>query len=79
MAQRRILRAIFFKRKYDSLVNIIQQNQILSVFELYLVELIRELLRQFKKYPTIFLPQLKLIVNRSITTKVSEELFITTG
>ena len=31
MAQRRILRPIFFKQKYDSLVNILQQNQFLSV------------------------------------------------
>ena len=70
MAQRRILRAIFFKRKYDSLVKVLQQNKILSVFELYVVELIKELFRQFqKKSPTILLPQLETNGSRSITTR----------
>ena len=70
MAQRRILRAIFFKRKYDSLVNVLQKNNILSVFELYLVELIKELFKQFQnKSPTSFLPQLETNVSRSITTR----------
>ena len=47
MAQRRILRAIFFKRKCNSLVNVLQQNKLLSVFELYLVDIIKALLGQF--------------------------------
>ena len=77
MAQRRILRAIFFKRKYDSLVNVLQQNKILSVFELYLVELIKELLRQFqKKSPTNFLPQLETNGSRSITTRYQRNHFL---
>ena len=77
MAQGRILRAIFFKRKYDSLVNVLQQNKILSVFELYLVELIKELLRQFqKKSPTNFLPQLETNGSRSITTRYQRNHFL---
>ena len=39
MAQRRTLRAVFFKKKYDSLENILVQNKPFSVFELFLVEL----------------------------------------
>ena len=69
MTQRRILRVIFFKRKYYSLVDTLQHNQILSVFELYLVELIEKLFRQFQKNPTIFLPQLEFTVISSITTR----------
>ena len=68
MAQRRILRAFFFKRKYDYLVNVLQQNKIISVFELFLVELIKESKFQ-KKSPTNFLPQLETNVSRSITTR----------
>ena len=34
-AQRRILRATFFKKKFESLRNILFDNKIFTVFELY--------------------------------------------
>ena len=48
MAQRRVLRAFFFKPKYD-LVNVLQQNELLFVFEFYIVALIKQLFRHFQK------------------------------
>ena len=47
-AQRRILRAIFYKKRCDSLQNIYERHNILTVHELYVVELVRELFRQLR-------------------------------
>ena len=44
--QRRILRAIFFKTKMDSLSDVLADNKILTVFELFILEIIRELFRE---------------------------------
>ena len=46
LAQRRIIRAIFFKRKYDSLQEIIHKHRIFTVFELFVVEVFNEVFRQ---------------------------------
>ena len=48
-AQRRILRAIFFKKKFDSMVNLLADNKILNLFELLMVEVIQELFKQIRK------------------------------
>ena len=42
-AQRRILRAIFFKKKFDSLRDILLDNKIFTVYELYTLEIVKEL------------------------------------
>ena len=56
MAQRRILRGIFFKKKYDSISNILRRNGVLTVFELYIVEVMKELFRQLQsKSPNLLL------------------------
>ena len=47
-AQRRILRAIFFRRKFDSLKNIWYEQKIQTVFEMYLTQLIKERFKQIK-------------------------------
>ena len=45
--QRRILRVIFFKKKFDSLHDLlIRTNEILTVFELFVLENIKEPFRQ---------------------------------
>ena len=44
-AQRRILRAIFFKKKFDFLHDLLRTNKILTVFELFVLENIKELFR----------------------------------
>ena len=53
-AQRRILRAIFYKNKYESLGQIFEKNCILTVFELYVMELFREVFKQLKSESPLF-------------------------
>ena len=48
-AQERILRAIFFKNKIDSMVNVLADHKILNVFELFIVEVFQELFKQSRK------------------------------
>ena len=38
MAQRRNIRAILFKKKYDSLQDILRQTELNTVFELFIVD-----------------------------------------
>ena len=47
-AQRRILRAYIFRTKHDILKDILERNKILTVFELYTVELVKELFKQLR-------------------------------
>ena len=47
-AQRRILRAIFFMQRKDSLSEIFTKKGVLTVFELFLVELTKELFKQIR-------------------------------
>ena len=47
-AQRRILRAIFFKKQTDSLQNVYALHNILTIHETYIVELVCELFRQLR-------------------------------
>ena len=46
--QRRILRAIFFKKKLESLEKVFADNKTLAEFELFMIEILRELFRQLK-------------------------------
>ena len=46
--QRRILRAIFFKKKFDSLEGVFVDNKVLTVSELFQVEILKELFRQLQ-------------------------------
>ena len=47
-AQRRILRAIFFRNKYDSVGFIFERNKFSTVFEIYLMELFAEVFKQLR-------------------------------
>ena len=47
-AERPILRAIFFMHRTDSLGEILTKECVLTVFELFLVELIKELFKQIR-------------------------------
>ena len=48
-AQQRIIRAIFFKKKSDSLQEILQRSKILTVYEIFIVENVKELFRQLRQ------------------------------
>ena len=51
--QKRILRAFFFKRRYESIKEIMDENKLLTVFDLYFFEMFKylfmEMLRSNKK------------------------------
>ena len=47
-ARRRILRAIFFKKKFDSLRDILLDDIIFTVFQLYTLEIVEELFKQLR-------------------------------
>ena len=47
-AQRRVLRAIVFMHRIDSQSEILTKEGVLTVFELFLVELIKELFKQIR-------------------------------
>ena len=67
-AKRRILRAIFFKKKTDSMVNVLADHKILNVFELFMVEVIHELFKQIRKESSLEL-SLTFTTGKSINTK----------
>ena len=47
-AQRRIIRAIFFKKPQNSLCEILTKYNILNIHELYIIEVLNEVLKQLK-------------------------------
>ena len=48
MAQRRIIRAIFFKKKRDSIRDILRDTEVNTVFELFIVDVFREIFSQLR-------------------------------
>ena len=52
MAQRRIIRAILFKKKYDSLQDILRQTKLNTVFELFILDVFREIFNQLRSNGT---------------------------
>ena len=46
--QRKIIRAIFFRKKYESLGLTLFDNKIHTVYELYVIELVKELFKQIR-------------------------------
>ena len=74
MAQRRILRGIFFKKKYDSISNILRRNGVLTVFELYIVEVMKELFRQLQsKSPNLLLSNIEATTNDKIERRSKQK------
>ena len=47
-AQRRILRAVCFKKKIDSMIKVSADHKFLNVFEFFMVEVIQELFKPIK-------------------------------
>ena len=47
-AQRRIIRAIFFKKSQNSLCEILTKYNIFNIYELYIIEVVNEVLKQLK-------------------------------
>ena len=64
MAQRRIMREVFFKKRMDSITDVLREKGILSVYELYFAELLKELFRQLRSEAP----------NNTIYRKLSTEL-----
>ena len=58
MAQRRIIRAILFKKKFDSLQNILHQTTLNTVFELVIQDVFREIFNQLRSNGTSKLSKL---------------------
>ena len=48
MAQRRIIRAIFFKKKRDSIRDILRDTEVNTVFELFIVDVFRDIFSQLR-------------------------------
>ena len=46
--QKRILRAIFFKRRYESIKEIMDENKLLTVFDLYFFEMFKYLFMELR-------------------------------
>ena len=46
MAQRRIIRAIFFNKKMDPITDVLREKGLLTVYGFYFAELLKELFRQ---------------------------------
>ena len=66
-AQRRILKGIFFRKKYGSLSNILRRNGVLTFFELYIVEVMKKLLRQLhSKSPNLHFSNIEATTNNKI-------------
>ena len=62
--QKRIVRAIFFKRKYDSISEKLTEVQVETVFDLYLKFLFNELFCQIRKVSPLDLLNIEKIDNR---------------
>ena len=48
MAQRRIIRAHFFRRKFDSLQNILPETELSTVFDVFILDVFREIFIQLR-------------------------------
>ena len=71
--QRKIVRMICFKRKFDTVTKFFSDNKILTVHELYVYDLMKFCLRSLnQKHPTCFLNSLLTFKNFAYNTRISE-------
>ena len=78
-AQRRIIRAIFFKKRSESISNLLLENKILTVFELYIEELVKELFKQLRnETPQKIFPEKVAEKNKPTTRWSQKGLFSST-
>ena len=73
-AQRRVLGAVFVRKKLNPLTDILAENKILTVFEFYIVENLKELFKQpcYKK-PVHYLEKESFYKKESIMTRSETE------
>ena len=58
MAQRRLMRALFFEKKMDSITDVLREKGFLTVYEFFFAELLKELFRQlWSEAPNTYLPE----------------------
>ena len=58
MAQRGIIRAVSFKKKMDSITDVLREKGVSTVYELYFAEILEELFRQLRsEAPNTYLPE----------------------
>ena len=62
------IESIFFKKKVDSMVNVLADHKILNVFELFIVEVLQELFKQIRKESSLEL-SLTFTTGKSISTR----------
>ena len=78
-AQRRIIRAIFFKKRSKSILSLLLENKVLTVFELYMEELVKELFKQLRnETPQKFFPEKVAEKNKPTTPWSQKGLFSST-
>ena len=78
-AQRRIIRAIFFEKRSESISNLLLENKVLTVFELYMEELVKELFKQLRnETPQKFFPEKVAEKNKPTTRWSQKGLFSST-
>ena len=78
-AQPRIIRAIFFKKRFESIANLLSENKVLTVFELYMEELVKELFKQLRNETRQkFFPEKIVEKNNSTTRWGQKGLFCST-
>ena len=71
--QRKIVRMICFKRKFDTVTKFFSDNKILTVHEQYVYDLMKFCLRSLnQKHPTCFLNFLFTFKNFAYNTRISE-------
>ena len=72
-AQQKIIRAIFFKKRFKSIANFLLENKGLLVFKLYMEELVKELFKQLRdETPQKCFPE-KIAEKNKPTTRWSQK------
>ena len=71
-AQRRILRAIFYKKKFDSLRDILLDNKIFTVYELYTLEIVKELFEQVRNETAVHYLEIQNVTDAIMTTRCGQ-------
>ena len=75
--QRRILTVIAYKNRCDSLKNLYERHNILTVYEIYVVRLVQELFRLRGKSPFDFVSGIYIPANVNTRRKAKDLLTIT--
>ena len=77
-AQRRILRALFFKKKFDSLRDILLDNKTFTVFELCTLEVVKELFKQLGNESAVQYLEILNVSDEIMTTRWRAKVLLST-